>query len=247
MCDTCHTNQRLIGNEVRPTHFLVSHREGFPKQHKCPPSLLTSQHEDYWNIKLRPSNENDTSFTPTGGRAPGTRRPRVPFRLTLAERSFLTLADGAKYSLLSRGKSRLQISTLRSRVELTDSNCSRREKGSQVRYIAKSQSDYMSEYRAWKKTSQNTLLMPSLMTNDGNVIETLLMTAQINTDFVNHPVPSTTELSTSLVRVETDSCESIINSTLPYKDYDSHKNSHKDFQKRFVDNPFNHGCSICDR
>ncbi|GFX27975.1 hypothetical protein TNCV_773591 [Trichonephila clavipes] len=37
------------------------------------------------------------------------------------------LADGAKYSLSSRGKSRLQISTLRSRVELTDSNCSRRE------------------------------------------------------------------------------------------------------------------------
>ncbi|GFU16202.1 hypothetical protein TNCV_2405971 [Trichonephila clavipes] len=47
--------------------------------------------------------------------------------LTFAERSFLTLADGAKYSFSSRGKSRLQISTLRSRVELTDSNCSLRE------------------------------------------------------------------------------------------------------------------------
>ncbi|GFW47812.1 uncharacterized protein TNCV_2830001 [Trichonephila clavipes] len=70
----------------------------------------------------------------------------------------------------------------------------------------------------------------------------LLMTAQINTDFVNTPVPST-----SLVRVETDPCELIINSILPYKDYDSHKNAHKDFQKRFVDNPFGHGCSICDR
>ncbi|GFV08404.1 zinc finger protein [Trichonephila clavipes] len=32
--------------------------------------------------------------------------------LTFADRSFLTLADGAKYSLSSRGKSRLQISTL---------------------------------------------------------------------------------------------------------------------------------------
>ncbi|GFV46784.1 hypothetical protein TNCV_1882431 [Trichonephila clavipes] len=47
--------------------------------------------------------------------------------LTFAERSFPTLTDGAKYSLSSRGKNRLQISTLRSRVELTDSNCSRRE------------------------------------------------------------------------------------------------------------------------
>ncbi|GFX50527.1 uncharacterized protein TNCV_614561 [Trichonephila clavipes] len=114
---------------------------------------------------------------------------------------------------------------------------------------AKSRSEYMREYRARKKTLQNTLLMPSLMTNDGNAIETLLMTAQINTDFVNPPVPSTTELSTSLVRVETDSCESIINYILPYKDNDSHKNGTipKDFQKRFVDNPFGHGCSICDR
>ncbi|GFX98419.1 hypothetical protein TNCV_4001881 [Trichonephila clavipes] len=41
-------------------------------------------------------------------------------------------------------------------------------------------------------------------------IETVLMTAHINTDFVNHPVPSTTEPSTSLVRVGTDACESII-------------------------------------
>ncbi|PRD25245.1 UNVERIFIED_CONTAM: hypothetical protein NCL1_41461 [Trichonephila clavipes] len=64
---------------------------------------------------------------------------------------------------------------------------------------------------------------------DGNAIETLLMTAQNNTDFVNHPVPST-----SLVRVGTDACESIVNSILRYKDYDSHKNAHKDFQKRFV-------------
>ncbi|GFY32107.1 uncharacterized protein TNCV_2622441 [Trichonephila clavipes] len=60
----------------------------------------------------------------------------------------------------------------------------------------------MREYRAWRKTLQNTLLMPSL--RDGNAIETLLMTAQINTDFVNHPVPSTTEPSTSLVHVGTD-------------------------------------------
>ncbi|GFU76967.1 uncharacterized protein TNCV_4521231 [Trichonephila clavipes] len=63
-----------------------------------------------------------------------------------------------------------------------------------------------------KETSQNTLLMPSL--RDGNAIENLLMTAQINTDFVSHPVPSTTESSTSHVRVGTDACESIINSIL---------------------------------
>ncbi|GFU84338.1 uncharacterized protein TNCV_1252311 [Trichonephila clavipes] len=81
------------------------------------------------------------------------------------------------------------------------------------------------------------------MTNDGNAIEILLMTAQINT----HRLPSTKELSTSLVRVETDSCESIINSILLYIDYDSHKNAYKDFHKRFVDNPFDHGCLICDR
>ncbi|GFW75838.1 uncharacterized protein TNCV_4430201 [Trichonephila clavipes] len=49
--------------------------------------------------------------------------------------------------------------------------------------------------------------------------------AQINTDFVNHPVPSTTEPSTSLVRVGTDVCESIIDSILRYKDYDFHKNA----------------------
>ncbi|GFX09969.1 uncharacterized protein TNCV_4101101 [Trichonephila clavipes] len=85
------------------------------------------------------------------------------------------------------------------------------------------------------------------MTNDGNAIETHLMTAQVNMDFVNHPVPSTTELSTSLVRVETDSCKLIINSNLPYKNYDSHKNAHKDFQKQFVDNPFDRWCLICDR
>ncbi|GFU46762.1 uncharacterized protein TNCV_4684081 [Trichonephila clavipes] len=79
------------------------------------------------------------------------------------------------------------------------------------------------------------------MTNDGNANDT-----QINTDFVNPPIPSTTEPSTSLVRVGTDSCESIINSILRYKDCDSHTNVHKDYQKQFVDNPFGHGCSICD-
>ncbi|GFV71852.1 uncharacterized protein TNCV_2457871 [Trichonephila clavipes] len=76
--------------------------------------------------------------------------------------------------------------------------------------------------------------MPSL--RDGNAIETLLMTAQINTDLVNHPVPLTTDPSAILVRFGTDACKSIINSILRYKDYDSHKNSHKDFQKRFIDN-----------
>ncbi|GFV74138.1 uncharacterized protein TNCV_4510441 [Trichonephila clavipes] len=75
-----------------------------------------------------------------------------------------------------------------------------------------------------------------LSLKDGNVIETLLMTAQINTDLVNHPVPLTTEPSTSPVSVGTDACKSIINSILRYKDYDSHKKAHKDFQKRFVDN-----------
>ncbi|PRD25083.1 UNVERIFIED_CONTAM: hypothetical protein NCL1_41909 [Trichonephila clavipes] len=88
---------------------------------------------------------------------------------------------------------------------------------------AKSRSEYMREYQARKKTLQNTLLMPSL--RNGNAIQTLLMTAQINTDFVNHPVPSTTEPSTSLVRVGTDACEFIINSILRYKDYDFHKNA----------------------
>ncbi|GFX28356.1 uncharacterized protein TNCV_596691 [Trichonephila clavipes] len=62
------------------------------------------------------------------------------------------------------------------------------------------------------------------------------MTAQINTDLVNHPVPLTTEASTSLVRFGSDACEWIINSILRYRDYDSHKNAHKDFQKQFVDN-----------
>ncbi|GFW16259.1 uncharacterized protein TNCV_4264241 [Trichonephila clavipes] len=76
---------------------------------------------------------------------------------------------------------------------------------------AKSRSEYMRECQAREKTSQNTLLMPSL--RDGNSIENFLMTAQINTDFVNpFPVPSTSDLSTSLVRVGTDACESIINS-----------------------------------
>ncbi|GFX83609.1 uncharacterized protein TNCV_325581 [Trichonephila clavipes] len=85
-----------------------------------------------------------------------------------------------------------------------------------------------------KKILQNTLLMLDL--KDGNANESLLMIAQINTDIVNHPVLLTTEPSTSLVRVGTEACKSIINSILRYKDYDSHKNAHKDFQKRFVDN-----------
>ncbi|GFU51006.1 uncharacterized protein TNCV_4461981 [Trichonephila clavipes] len=87
---------------------------------------------------------------------------------------------------------------------------------------AKSRLEYMRKYLARKKTLQNTLLMPSL--RDGNAIEILLMTAQINKDFVSHPLPSTTEPSTSLVRVRTDACGSIINSNLHYKDYDFHKN-----------------------
>ncbi|GFX19389.1 uncharacterized protein TNCV_3015281 [Trichonephila clavipes] len=89
------------------------------------------------------------------------------------------------------------------------------------------------------------LLMPSL--RNGNAIETLLMTAQINTDFVNHPVPLTTDPSTNLVRVGTDACKLIINSVLRYKDYNSHKNAHKDFQTRFIDNPFGHGRSVYNR
>ncbi|GFY14782.1 uncharacterized protein TNCV_648251 [Trichonephila clavipes] len=103
---------------------------------------------------------------------------------------------------------------------------------------AKSSSEYMREYRARKKNtakySLNGLLILSL--RNGNAIETLLMTAQINTDLVNHPVTLTTEPSTSLVSFETDACKSIINSFLRYKDYNSLKNAHKDFQKRFVDN-----------
>ncbi|GFX00485.1 uncharacterized protein TNCV_2091351 [Trichonephila clavipes] len=74
-----------------------------------------------------------------------------------------------------------------------------------------------------EKTLQNTLLMSSL--RDGNAIETLLTTEQINKDFVNHPVQSTTKPSTSLVRVGTDACKSIINFILRYKDYDFHKNA----------------------
>ncbi|GFU88392.1 uncharacterized protein TNCV_3353321 [Trichonephila clavipes] len=92
----------------------------------------------------------------------------------------------------------------------------------------------MREYRAWKKTLQNTFLMLNL--RDGNAIETLLMTAQINKDFMNHPVSLTTEPSTCLELVGTDACKSIINSIIRYKEYDSHINSHKDFQKRFIDN-----------
>ncbi|GFW31108.1 hypothetical protein TNCV_2576901 [Trichonephila clavipes] len=48
---------------------------------------------------------------------------------------------------------------------------------------AKLRSEYMREYRVRKKTLQNTLLMRCLMNNEGNAIETLLMTPQINTDF----------------------------------------------------------------
>ncbi|GFS90645.1 uncharacterized protein TNCV_4098331 [Trichonephila clavipes] len=100
---------------------------------------------------------------------------------------------------------------------------------------AKSPSEYMRDYRA-----RNPLPPCKMLSlRDGNAIETLLMTAQINTDLVNHSVPLTTEPSTSLVHVGTDAYKSIINFILHYKDYDSHKNAHKDFQKRFVDN-----CSI---
>ncbi|GFV44899.1 uncharacterized protein TNCV_4966531 [Trichonephila clavipes] len=70
-----------------------------------------------------------------------------------------------------------------------------------------------------------------LSLRDGNAIETVLMT-----DLVNHPGPLTTEPSTIPVRVGTDTCKSIINSILRYKDYDSNKDAHKDFQKRFIDN-----------
>ncbi|GFU74302.1 uncharacterized protein TNCV_4168911 [Trichonephila clavipes] len=87
---------------------------------------------------------------------------------------------------------------------------------------AKSRSEYMREYQARKKPLQNTLLLPSLW--DGNANQTLLKTAQINTDFLNHSVPSTTEPSTSLVRVGTGACESIIDFILRYKSYDFHKN-----------------------
>ncbi|GFY20403.1 uncharacterized protein TNCV_210351 [Trichonephila clavipes] len=60
----------------------------------------------------------------------------------------------------------------------------------------------------------------ALAESDGNAIETLLLTAHINMDLVNHPEPLTTEPSTSLVRLGTDACKSIINSILHYKDYD---------------------------
>ncbi|GFV83618.1 uncharacterized protein TNCV_3611931 [Trichonephila clavipes] len=48
--------------------------------------------------------------------------------------------------------------------------------------------------------------MPSLRDGNALSIETLLMTAQTNTDFVNHSVPSTTKPSTCLVRVGTEAC-----------------------------------------
>ncbi|GFS87715.1 uncharacterized protein TNCV_4213491 [Trichonephila clavipes] len=72
---------------------------------------------------------------------------------------------------------------------------------------AKSPSEYMREYQARKKEHCKTLLILSL--KDGNAIETLLMTAQINTELVNHPVPLNTEPSTSLVSVGTDACKSV--------------------------------------
>ncbi|GFT50645.1 uncharacterized protein TNCV_552251 [Trichonephila clavipes] len=75
-----------------------------------------------------------------------------------------------------------------------------------------------------------------LSLREGNAVVALLMTAPINTDLVNHPVPLTIEPSTILVHVGADPCKSILNSSLRYKDYDSHKNAHKDFQKRFIDN-----------
>ncbi|GFV24115.1 uncharacterized protein TNCV_3533911 [Trichonephila clavipes] len=72
----------------------------------------------------------------------------------------------------------------------------------------------------------------------GSVDEEVWPIPQVNTGLVNHPVPSPTEPSTSLVRVGTVcvACKSITNSILRYKDCDSHKNAHKDFQKRFIDN-----------
>ncbi|GFT19239.1 uncharacterized protein TNCV_303481 [Trichonephila clavipes] len=73
---------------------------------------------------------------------------------------------------------------------------------------AESPSEYMREHEHGKKTLQNTLLMLSL--RDGYAIETLLMTAQINMDLENHPVPLTTEPSTILVHIGTDVCKSII-------------------------------------
>ncbi|GFU01569.1 uncharacterized protein TNCV_655181 [Trichonephila clavipes] len=71
---------------------------------------------------------------------------------------------------------------------------------------------------------------------DGNAFETLLMTVQSNADLMNYPVPLIAEPSASLVSFGPDACKSIINSILRHKDYDSHKNAHKDFQKRFIDN-----------
>ncbi|GFV53221.1 uncharacterized protein TNCV_1065801 [Trichonephila clavipes] len=75
-----------------------------------------------------------------------------------------------------------------------------------------------------------------LSLRDGNAIETLLMTAQINFGLNEPPCAINYRASTNLVCVETDACKSIINSMLRYKDYDSHKNVLKVFQKRFIDN-----------
>ncbi|GFT19160.1 uncharacterized protein TNCV_302941 [Trichonephila clavipes] len=86
-----------------------------------------------------------------------------------------------------------------------------------------------------RTTLQNTLLMLSL--RDGNAIETRIMTAQINRDLRReHLVPLATEPSKRLVRFETDACKSIIHSILRYKDYDFHKNAHKNLQRRFIGN-----------
>ncbi|GFX62686.1 uncharacterized protein TNCV_4868461 [Trichonephila clavipes] len=70
----------------------------------------------------------------------------------------------------------------------------------------------MREYRAWKKNIAKYSLNAEFKGWKCS-IESLLMIAHINTDFVNHPVPSTTEPSTSLKRVGTDACVSIINVT----------------------------------
>ncbi|GFV95008.1 transposable element Tc3 transposase [Trichonephila clavipes] len=93
----------------------------------------------------------------------------------------------------------------------------------------------MREYRARKRTLQNTLLKLSL--RDGNAIETLLMTAQINTDLVNHPVPLTTEPSTILVRVGTDAYGDRFNSCqVIYSQFGLaiHQNDHQ-ARHRFVE------------
>ncbi|GFT50475.1 uncharacterized protein TNCV_550971 [Trichonephila clavipes] len=91
---------------------------------------------------------------------------------------------------------------------------------------------------------QNNLLMPIL--RDGNAIET----SNDSTDLYGlcePPCANNYRALNKLIRVGTDAYKSIVNSILRYKGYDSHKNAHTVFQQRFVDNPFGHGCSICDR